>query len=192
MNRINQFRQHLHPSRALFSTTSASKTSTPDSALSFTSPSLYKFWIPIQTRWNDNDQYGHVNNSVFYSYFDTVVNVYLSRHCGHDPATSSIRGLVISSTCRYYNPISYPSIVHAGMAVEKLGNSSVTYRLGVFVDSENKVFSEKSKTLVCAASGSFVHVFVNSPTREGLKDEGRPTPMPEAFRENFAKLLIKT
>ncbi|KXS10330.1 Thioesterase/thiol ester dehydrase-isomerase [Gonapodya prolifera JEL478] len=104
----------------------------------------YKYWMDIQTRWMDNDMYGHVNNVVYYSYFDTIVNHYLVHHCGLAlPGTEAERksssegrkglmGVVAESGCVFRSSVEYPDIIQAGLSVSKLGSSSVTYRIGIF------------------------------------------------------------
>ncbi|KAI9018916.1 thioesterase superfamily [Hyaloraphidium curvatum] len=138
---------------------------------------FYKFWLDIQTRWMDNDQYGHVNNAVYYSYFDTVVNVYLIRHCGlnptEPPADDGAIGLVVSSNCTYKDSLEYPDVAETGLSVVKLGNSSVTYQIGVFSRAKS----------IFAATGQFVHVFVDPKTR-------RPTPIPDELRKGMSALLV--
>ncbi|KAJ3099330.1 hypothetical protein HDU97_003255 [Phlyctochytrium planicorne] len=180
MQRISQLGGHLRRSSAHVRQLSA-KASTSEI---YSKASTYGFWVPIQTRWNDNDNYGHVNNAVYYEYFDTTVNIFLNRECGHSPLKAAVRGLVVNSSCTYLEPISYPMLIRAGMAVEKLGNSSVTYRIGIFYDPrETEAQTSDVTTRKCAAYGSFVHVFVS-------ESNGRPTPIPEEFRSKFKTLLV--
>jgi acyl-CoA thioester hydrolase len=134
----------------------------------------YSFALDYRTRWSDNDQYAHVNNSVYYLLFDSVVNAYLIAHCGLDPPTSPHIGLVVHSHCDYFAPIEFPALVHLHLRVNKLGRSSVTYEIGVFEagrDSPNAV-------------GEFVHVFVDRHTRRP-----EPTGMPSALHLGLAQLL---
>jgi acyl-CoA thioester hydrolase len=119
----------------------------------------------ITTRWMDNDQYGHVNNVVYYSYFDTAVNGYLIEASGCDIRQLPAIGIVAETSCRYFSELSFPDTVHAGLALEKLGNSSVVYRIGLFRNQETEA----------AAIGRFVHVYVDSVTR-------RPVPVPPPVR----------
>lgn len=119
----------------------------------------------ITTRWMDNDQYGHVNNAVYYSYFDTVVNGYLIEASGCDVRELPAIGIVAETSCRFLSELSFPDVVHAGLALEKLGNSSVVYRIGLFRNQESEP----------AALGRFVHVYVDSATR-------RPVPIPPQVR----------
>jgi acyl-CoA thioester hydrolase len=134
----------------------------------------YSFSLDYRTRWSDNDQYAHVNNSVYYLLFDSVVNAYLIAHCGLDPPTSPHIGLVVHSHCDYFAPVEFPALVHLCLRVNKLGRSSVTYEIGVFEadrDAPNAV-------------GEFVHVFVDRNTRRP-----EPTGMPAALHAGLAKLL---
>ena len=120
---------------------------------------------PITTRWMDNDQYGHVNNVVYYSYFDTAVNGYLIEASGCDVRQLPAIGIVAETSCRFMSELSFPDVVHAGLALDKLGNSSVVYRIGLFRNQE----------LEPAAIGRFVHVYVDGSTR-------RPVPIPPQVR----------
>jgi acyl-CoA thioester hydrolase len=119
----------------------------------------------ITTRWMDNDQYGHVNNVVYYSYFDTAVNGYLIEASGCDVRELPEIGIVAETSCRFLSELSFPDVVHAGLALERLGNTSVVYRIGLFRNQE----SEPS------AIGRFVHVYVDSANR-------RPVPIPRQVR----------
>ena len=131
----------------------------------------YRYFLPIQTRWNDMDRYGHVNNMVYYGYMDTVVTEYIITHGGLDTASSPVVGLVIESLCRYHRPISFPGVIDAGLRVGKLGNSSVRYEVGIFVQGEEPI----------AAHGHFVHVYVT-------RADNRPTPIPAPIRAALAPL----
>ncbi|MBT6272937.1 MAG: acyl-CoA thioesterase [Chromatiales bacterium] len=135
--------------------------------------SAFPHFLPIQTRWNDMDRYGHVNNMVFYGYFDTVVTDYIMRIGGMDPAVDMIGALVIESHCSYHRPIAFPSIVKAGLRVGKLGRSSVRYEIGIFADEDPAI----------AADGHFVHVYVD-------KTDMRPVPIPESIRAALEPLLV--
>jgi Predicted thioesterase len=119
----------------------------------------------ITTRWMDNDHYGHVNNVVYYSYFDTAVNGYLIEASGCDVRELPAIGIVAETSCRFLSELSFPETVFAGLALEKLGNSSVVYRIGLF----------RQDTSEPAALGRFVHVYVDSTTR-------RPVPIPPQVR----------
>jgi len=125
----------------------------------------------ITTRWMDNDHYGHVNNVVYYSYFDTVVNGYLIEASGTDIRELAAIGIVAETSCRFLRELSFPDTIHAGLAVEKLGNSSVVYRIGLFRNQEAEP----------AALGRFVHVYVDAVNR-------RPVPVPPQIRAALTAL----
>ncbi|HWZ70500.1 MAG TPA: thioesterase family protein [Casimicrobiaceae bacterium] len=133
----------------------------------------YRHFLAIPTRWMDNDTYGHVNNVAYYSYFDTVVNEHLIREGGLDIRAGPAVGLVVETRCLFHRPLSFPQIIDAGLRVTKLGNSSVTYDIGLFERGADAP----------AASGYFVHVWVERSTR-------RPTPMPAAVRAALGPLLV--
>ncbi|HKH11041.1 MAG TPA: acyl-CoA thioesterase, partial [Rubrobacter sp.] len=108
----------------------------------------YPHFLTIATRWMDNDVYGHVNNVVYYSYFDTVVNEYLIHEGGLDIAGGATIGLAIETFCQFHQPLAFPEVIDAGLRVGKLGNSSVRYEIGLFRQGEADP----------AAAGHFVHV----------------------------------
>jgi len=116
----------------------------------------YKFFLDIQTRWNDNDMYGHVNNAVYYMWFDTLVNNFLIENGLVDPQNPKIMGLVVDTGCQYFASLSYPETIVAGLRVGKVGNSSVRYEIGLFKQGENEPCAE----------GHFVHVYVGPETRK--------------------------
>jgi acyl-CoA thioester hydrolase len=129
---------------------------------------FFKAFRPIQTRWMDNDCYGHVNNVVYYSWFDTAVNTHLIEQSVLDPISGSIIGFVVSSQCNYFAPIVYPQTVEAAIAVTKIGKASVEYTIGIFSQNESK----------SAAWGKLVHVYVDKITNKpapGLPLELRNT-----------------
>jgi acyl-CoA thioester hydrolase len=132
----------------------------------------YRAFRPITTRWMDNDVYGHVNNVVYYSYFDTVVNQYLIEQRALDLVNGTVIGLVVETQCEYFAPISFPDVVHAGLRVAKLGNSSVRYEIGLFKNEEE----------TASAQGYFVHVYVDRASR-------RPTAVPADMRAALEKIL---
>ena len=119
--------------------------------------SAYKHFLPIATRWMDNDVYGHVNNVVYYSYFDTVVNEYLISQGVLDIANSAVIGLVVETGCSYFAPIAFPEKIVAGLRVANIGNSSVRYEVALFRDA-----GEGGDRAV--AQGHFVHVYVDRVT----------------------------
>lgn len=126
----------------------------------------YKHVAPIQTRWADNDIYGHVNNVVYYSYFDTVVNGYLVEAGALDIHEGEVIGLVVETGCKYFAPIAFPGRLEGGLRVVHIGNSSVRYELAIFAEGMEEAVAE----------GRFTHVYVNRETR-------RPTPLPDGFRK---------
>lgn len=129
----------------------------------------YPYLRRISLRWKDNDIYGHVNNVEYYSYFDTVINEYLILEAGLDIHGGSVIGVCAESHCKFVDAIAFPGSVLAGLAVEKLGTSSVRYAIGLFDGSD----SPDSERLL--AEGWFVHVFVDRRTR-------RPAPVPDGIR----------
>jgi acyl-CoA thioester hydrolase len=114
----------------------------------------------------DNDSYGHVNNVVYYAWFDTTVNAFLIEQGVLDPNEGDVVGVVVETLCRYHDSVSFPEPVEAGLRVERIGTSSVRYEIGIF-----KVGAE-----LASADGHFVHVYVDRETR-------RPVPVPDAVRE---------
>ncbi|MEH6581126.1 MAG: thioesterase family protein [Halioglobus sp.] len=128
----------------------------------------YKVIYPISTRWSDNDIYGHVNNVMYYSYFDTAANRYLIEEGGLDITDGNIVGFVVNSGCEYHAPIAYPEPIEAAVRVDRLGNSSVQYGIAIF-----KVGVEAA-----VAHGHFVHVFVE---RAANKSVAIPVNLREAL-----------
>ena len=127
----------------------------------------------MTTRWRDNDVYGHVNNVIYYAFFDTVVNQYLIEQGVLDPLNGAVIGLVVETRCHYFSPISFPDRVVAALRVEHIGNSSVRYEIGLFRNDE----------AVAAAQGRFVHVYVDRTTRRPAPLEDRMRAMLEPLRE---------
>jgi len=125
----------------------------------------YRHFRAISTRWMDNDQYGHVNNVVYYSYFDTVVNQYLIEQGALDIERSEVIGLVVETQCNYFNPLTFPDIVQAGLRVATVGSSSVRYEVGLFRNDDP----------LASAQGHFVHVYVDRSSR-------RPAILPDALK----------
>jgi acyl-CoA thioester hydrolase len=134
----------------------------------------YRHFRAITTRWMDNDVYGHVNNVVYYSYFDTVVNQYLIEKDVLDIDRSPVVGLVVETQCNYFSSITFPDTVHAGLRVARLGSSSVRYEIGLFRNDES----------VTSAQGHFVHVYVDRFSR-------RPTSLPDDLRTALSALLVE-
>ena len=133
----------------------------------------YKYFYTISTRWMDNDIYGHINNVNYYSYFDTAVNQYLIDKGKLDINKAEIVGFVVHSSCNYLNPISHPEKIQAGIIVKKIGNSSVTYGIGVFKENENKV----------SVYGEFIHVFVN-------RRNNKSVHVPKKIIKSLKKILM--
>jgi acyl-CoA thioester hydrolase len=123
------------------------------------SRSAFKVFRRIDTRWMDNDVYGHVNNVVYYSWFDSVVNAHLIEQGALDIYHGETIGLVIETQCNYFSPLAFPETIDAGLRVTKLGSSSVRYEIGLFAQGED----------LCAARGHFVHVYVDKENRRPVK-----------------------
>ncbi len=133
----------------------------------------YRHFADITTRWMDNDAYGHVNNVVYYSYFDTVVNSYLIGQGVLDIARSPVIGLVAETHCNYFSALAFPDIVRAGLRVAHLGTSSVRYEIGLFRNDEE----------LASAQGHFVHVYVERAT-------GKPEKLPDKLVAVLKPLLV--
>ena len=133
----------------------------------------YPAFLTIPTRWMDNDIYGHVNNVVYYSYFDTVINEYLIREGGLDIHDAEVIGVCAESACRFRDSFAFPEPVEAGLRVGELRNRAVRYEIGLF----------KAGAETAAATGHFVHVFVE---RAGMT----PTPIPEPIRTALERLVV--
>ena len=116
----------------------------------------YPHFLSVPTRWMDNDVYGHVNNVVYYSYFDTVVNEYLIHSGVLNIDSSPVIGLVVETHCRFFEPLTFPDTVHAGLRVARLGRSSVRYEIGLFRNDDQ----------TAVAQGHFVHVYVERESRK--------------------------
>ncbi|MEE8197391.1 MAG: thioesterase family protein [Acidiferrobacterales bacterium] len=132
-------------------------------------------FLAIPTRWMDNDLYGHVNNVVYYSYFDTVINQYLIAQGGLDIAQAPVIGIAAESLCRFRRELTFPQVVEAGLRVAHLGNSSVRYEIGLFTQDQEQA----------AATGYFVHVFVR-------RDTNKPVPIPPTIRQALERLRVVT
>ncbi len=147
-----------------------SEPATPDREGPLARADVARF-VPITTRWRDNDAYGHINNVVYYELFDTAVNAILIEAGLLDPTTTPAIGLVVETSCRYFESLTYPERVEVGVSVEHLGRSSVRYRLGVF----------RAGAATSAALGRFTHVYVERASR-------KPTPIPEGHRRLLESL----
>ncbi|HEV2608843.1 MAG TPA: thioesterase family protein [Noviherbaspirillum sp.] len=134
----------------------------------------YKHFHDITTRWMDNDAYGHVNNVVYYTWFDTVVNQFLIRKGVLDIARSQVIGLVIETQCNYFASVAFPERITAGLRVAKLGNSSVRYEVAIFRENEERA----------SAQGHFIHVYVDRDTR-------KPSTVPDAMRQLLQTIQVQ-
>ena len=143
---------------------------------SFTSSHIprsgYRHFLPIATRWMDNDSYGHVNNVTYYSYFDTAVNEHLIRCGGLDIRNDRVIAYAVETSCRFAKPLSFPETIDAGLRIARLGTSSVTYEIGIFRRGDDEP----------VASGRFVHVWVDRATE-------RPVPIPPRIRAALEPLV---
>ena len=133
----------------------------------------YPHFLTITTRWMDNDIYGHVNNVVYYSWFDTVINEYLIRAGGLDIHNAPVVGFAVDSGCTYRKSFAFPEPVHAGLRVTKLGNSSVRYEVGLFGEGDTEP----------RATGFFIHVFVD-------RAANRSVAIPAPIRAALAAILV--
>ena len=132
----------------------------------------YPTFLAIPTRWMDNDTYGHVNNVVYYGYFDTVVNEHLIRAGGLDIRNAPAIGIVVETACRFHKPLSFPETIDAGLRVGAIGRSSVRYEIGLFREGDDDA----------AATGRFVHVWVD-------REHRRPVQVPAAIRAALESLM---
>jgi acyl-CoA thioester hydrolase len=126
----------------------------------------FMFYFPITTRWMDNDMFGHVNNVHYYSYFDTVINQFLIEQADFVPQESEQIGFIVKSSCRYISPLSFPQKLIGALRVDRIGNSSVDYAVGIFKDNEQ----------LASAVGCLTHVFVE-------RHSHQPTPIKEMMRK---------
>jgi acyl-CoA thioester hydrolase len=133
----------------------------------------FTHFLTIPTRWMDNDLYGHVNNAVYYSWFDTVINEYLIRAGGLDIHHAAIVGFCVDSGCTYKKSFAFPEPVHAGLRVARLGNSSVRYEVGLFAEGDAEL----------RASGFFVHVFVDRKTNKSVS-------IPQSIRSALQAIAV--
>lgn len=134
----------------------------------------YKVFRTIQTRWMDNDMYGHMNNVVHYSLFDTAVNGWLIEEGLLTPGTSDQIGLVVETGCRYHAEMMFPDVITAGIRVARIGGSSVRYEVGLFRNDEE----------TASAEGFFIHVYVDRHTR-------RPRPLSDRMRDALDAILVQ-
>ena len=133
----------------------------------------YKYVINIDTRWMDNDLYGHVNNVVYYSYFDTIVNRFLIKHANLDIHNSNVIGLMVSSQCDYYSSIAFPDRLIGAFGVKRIGNTSVQYNIAIFKENQE----------TASASGIMTHVFVD-------RTSNKPVPISGNLRLALSQALL--
>jgi acyl-CoA thioester hydrolase len=133
----------------------------------------YPHFLTLSTRWMDNDVYGHVNNALYYGFFDTAINQYLIAEGDLDITAGEVIGFAAESHCQYLQPIAFPDVIEVGLRVGKLGNSSVRYELAIFKQGET----------LAAATGYFVHVFVDRKTQ-------RPVAIPATIRAALRRLIL--
>ncbi len=148
---------------------------TPDGLTSNDFPVLW----PVGTRWADNDMFGHLNNAVYYQLFDTAINAWINTSTGLDPITTPALGIVAESACRYFSELHFPESLVVGMAVTRLGRSSVTYRLGVF----RPMAGHENRAQPITALGHWVHVYVDRTSR-------KPVPIPDAVRSVLSTACV--
>ena len=134
----------------------------------------FSYVVQLGTRWSDNDLYGHVNNVVYYSYFDTVANRFLIEQAGLDIHHGQMIGLVVDSGCRYFAPVAFPERLRGALRIAHLGRSSVRYEIAIFREDDP----------IAVAQGHFVHVFVDRDSRQAL-------PISDPIRAALSRLLIQ-
>jgi len=149
-------------------------TSVPPAPDGLTSRDFPVHW-PVLTRWADNDMFGHLNNAVYYQLFDTAINGWIQTNVELDPVATTTQGIVAESGCRYFAELHFPERLVVGVAVTRLGRSSVTYRLGVFRAGE--------EPQAVAALGHWVHVYIDRTSR-------RPVPIPDAIRSVLSTACV--
>ena len=136
------------------------------------SRSDFKWFIDLQSRWMDNDAYGHINNVIYYAWFDTAVNRFLVDNELLDYQNDTVHGIVIESKCTYLKEFTYPDVAQAGLKLQRLGNTSVAYDIGLFHVGDDEA----------AALGYLVHVYVDTPTRQ-------PVRVPDTVRAGIEALV---
>ena len=134
----------------------------------------FSYVVQLGTRWSDNDLYGHVNNVVYYSYFDTVANRFLIEQAGLDIHHGQMIGLVVDSGCSYFAPVAFPERLRGALRIAHLGRSSVRYEIAIFREDDP----------IAVAQGHFVHVFVDRDSRQAL-------PISDPIRAALSRLLIQ-
>ena len=136
---------------------------------------------PVTTRWSDNDMYGHLNNAVYYELFDSAINGWQAEHVTIDPMTDATQGVVVESGCVFFAEVGFPSTLVVGLRVTRLGRSSVTYELGLFVDPAEAAPEDAG----IKALGHWVHVEIDAATR-------CPTPIPDHLRALMQAALVES
>ncbi len=144
----------------------------PPAPEQLTSSDFPVLW-PVGTRWADNDMFGHLNNAVYYQLFDTAINAFITIGTGLEPTSMPALGVVAESGCRYFSELQFPQSLEVGLAVTRLGRSSVTYRLGVFESKEGSKEGRVPRPVT--ALGHWVHVYVDRASR-------KPVPIPDPIR----------
>jgi acyl-CoA thioester hydrolase len=152
--------------------------SVPEAPDGLTSSDFPVLW-PVLTRWADNDMFGHLNNAVYYQLFDTAINAWINTSTGLDPLSTPALGIVAESGCRYFSELHFPEQLAVGLAVTRLGRSSVTYRLGVFRSGDSASGNPEPIT----ALGHWVHVYVDRTTRKSV-------PIPDAIRALLSTAIV--
>lgn len=155
----------------------ASASIVPPAPDGLTSNDFPVLW-PVGTRWADNDMFGHLNNAVYYQLFDTAINAWINTGTGLDPITTPALGIVAESGCRYFSELQFPQNLTVGLAVTRLGRSSVTYRLGVF-----RAGPAENMAQPVTALGHWVHVYIDRVTRKSV-------PIPDAVRALLATATV--
>jgi acyl-CoA thioester hydrolase len=142
---------------------------------------------PVLTRWADNDMFGHLNNAVYYQLFDTAINGWINTNVEVDPVMMPSQGIVAESGCRYFSELRFPERLVVGLAITRLGRTSVTYRLGVFRAADELGGGEAGGLPACeggiAALGHWVHVYVDRASR-------KPAPIPDAIRSLLSTACV--
>jgi acyl-CoA thioester hydrolase len=156
-------------------------TSVPPAPDGLTSRDFPVHW-PVLTRWADNDMFGHLNNAVYYQLFDTAINGWINTNAAIDPVTISAQGIVAESGCRYFSELHFPERLVVGLAITRLGRSSVTYRLGIFRAADELAAEEEQQI---AALGHWVHVYIDRTSR-------RPVPIPDAIRSLLSTASVRS
>lgn len=133
----------------------------------------YRRFYPIQTRWSDNDMYGHANNTIYYAWYDTAINAVMIESDGLDPWKGPILDYIVESGCRYHVAVGFPDVIEVGMRIRGMGNSSIRWECAIFRQGDPQA----------AADGHMIHVFVDRQSK-------RPSPIPPILRHSLESLVI--